>query len=305
MPVSDEFLGQLFDPAGTIASSKLLALSSLSDAEVPAFRTAWMAAQEEVRGKLLERLINLTEDNAEADFDAIFRIALDDVAPEIREKAIDALWECHERWLLNRLSDMAEGDADVDVRGAASGALGKFVLLGALEELRPSLVEEVEAVLKKIIENQAEPVTVRRRAIEALSPSGDPAVNDAIRDAYYSDDRELKISALFAMGQHCDEGWLPVLLSELKNPDPTLRFEAARACGELEDERAVPSLVLLLKESDAEVQEAAIEALGRIGGDDARAALKRCLSGSDPRVREAAQAALEEIAANENSLGFG
>lgn len=306
MPVSDEFLSQLFDPARTIASSKLLALSSLSETEAATFRTTWDAAEEDSRSKLLERLVNLTEDNAEADFDAIFRIALEDVLPAIREHAIDALWECHERWLLNRLCDMAAEDPSVDARAAAAGALGKFVLLGALEELRAPLVDKVEGVLKGIIENQDEPIAVRRRAIEAIAPSLDPDVNDVIRGAYYSDDRDLKASALFAMGQHCDDGWLPVLLSELKNPDAALRFEAARACGELEDERAVPSLVLLLKEKDAEVQEVAIEALGRIGGETARSELKRCLRSTDTRVREAAEAALEELTANDKPLGgFG
>lgn len=305
MPVSDEFLSQLFDPSRTIASSKLLALSSLTDTEVANFRSAWQGADEEARSKLLERLVNLTEDNAEADFDAIFRIALEDVEPSIRERAIDALWECHERWLLHRLVDMALEDGSAEVRAAAAGALGKFVLLGALEELRASLVDKVEDALKRIIENQDEPIAVRRRAIEALAPSLDPAVNDVIRDAYYSEDQDLKVSALFAMGQHCDEGWLPVLLTELKNPDPALRFEAARACGELEDERAVPSLLVLLKEKDPEVQEVAIEALGRIGGEAARSALKRCLRSTDSRVREAAEAALEELTANENPLGFG
>lgn len=306
MPVSEEFLSQLFDPARTIASSKLLALSSLSESEAETFRTTWNAGDEDSRSKLLERLVNLTEDNAEADFEAVFRIALEDALPAIREHAIDALWECHERWLLNHLCEMATKDPSVDVRATAAGALGKFVLLGALEELRPSLVDKLEAVLKGIIASQEEPIEVRRRAIEALAPSLDPDVNDVIRDAYYSEERDLKVSALFAMGQHCDDGWLPVLLAELKNPDAALRFEAARACGELEDQRAVPSLVPLLKEKDAEVQEAAIEALGRIGGEAARSALKRCLRSTDDRVREAAEAALEELAANDNPLGgFG
>ncbi len=305
MPLSEDFLNELFDMERTVASSKLLALSSLSDGEVGAFTRSWAGASEAARSKLIDRLTEIAEDNAEPDFTSIFRLALEDAAPDIRASAIDALWECRERWLLNRLAAMSKEDLAAEVRAAAAGALGKFVLLGALEELRPSLIEQVEGVLRQIIENRAEVVGVRRRAIEALAPSADPGVNDVIRDAYYSDERELKLSALFAMGQHCDEGWLPVLLSELKNTDAAMRFEAARACGELEDERAVTSLVPLLQEPDAEVQEAAIEALGRIGGAEAKVALKRCVAGSDSRAREAARAALEELSINENPLNFG
>ncbi len=304
MPVTEEFITQALSPDQTTTSSQLLALSSLTDAEASQFRTSWEQADGPARAHLLERLVSVAEDNAEANFDAVFRIALDDDASEIRQKTIDALWENQERWLLNKLASMAEEDSAQDVRAAASGALGKFVLLGALDELRPSLVDQVESALHRIIANSEEPVAVRRRAIEALAPSVDPSVNDVIRDAYYSDDEDLKISAVFSMGQHCDDGWLPVLLSELKNTDPAMRFEAARACGELEDERAVRSLIQLTGEDDAEVQEAAIEALGRIGGDEAKDALRRFVEKADVRLREAAQAALEEIAANENPLGF-
>ena len=305
MPIDQAFLDQLFDAEQPVASSKLLALSTLADDEASAFRAVWQEALARSRIHLLDRLISLAEDNAEADFDAIFRIGLDDPESDVRRKAIDALWECQERWLLNRLVAMAEGDASNEVRATAAGALGRFVLLGTLDELRSSLVEEVETTLRCIVDNKAEPVAVRRRALEALAPSADPSVNDVIRDAYYSDEDELKISAVFAMGQHCDEGWLPVLLAELRNSDEAMRFEAARACGEMEDDRAVPGLIQLTKEPDPEIQEAAIEALGRIGGQDARAALRSCLKQKDQRVREAAQAALEEIAANENPLGSG
>lgn len=299
-----EYLNELFDPQHPISVSKLLNLSGLSDTEAVIFRGYWEQAPGDIREALLDQLETITEDNAEADFTSVYRVALDDSAPPLRVKAIEGMWECQERWFLNRLISIAEEDAEEEVRAAASAALGKFVLMGVYDELRPQLTEKVETALKRIIAKEQEAVTVRRRAIEALSPSNDASVNDIIRTSYHGDVPELKLSAVYAMGQHCDPGWLPVLLTELKNPEAVMRFEAARACGELEDERAVPGLIELTTEDDSQVQEAAIEALGHIGGEEAQRALRRCLSYPDPRVREAAKAALEDLAFGEDPLGY-
>lgn len=301
---TNEYLSELFNPELPISSSKLLSLSGLSDTEAVVFRGYWEGGTLARRKGLIDLLTAIAEDNAEVDFNPVFRVALDDAEPEVRAKSIDSLWECQERWFLNRLVTTSEGDPVAEVRAAAASALGKFVLLGVFEELRPPLLERVEGVLKRIIAKEDEAVAVRRRAIEALGPSADPSVNDIIRKAYHSDVSQLKLSAVHAMGQHCDEGWLPVLLTELKNSDPAMRFAAARACGELEDDRAVPGLIELTQESDSQVQEAAIVALGHIGGEEAQRALRRCLAKPDPRIREAARAALEEIALGEDPLAF-
>lgn len=301
---SEQPLQSLFDPETPLTASNLLSFSAMSEEEAAHFRTRWEGGPEGRRRELIDLFATIAEDNPEADFETVFRIALDDTQPDIRIHAIEGLWECRERWFLNRLVALAEQDEYVPVRAAATSALEKFVMLGVFEELRASLAQRVEEALKRIIDNQQEPVEVRRKAIEALSPSLDASVNDIIRDAYYSSTPELKLSALYAMGQHCDDGWLPVLLTELKNRDPAVRFEAARACGELGDDRAVPALEELTKEVDSQVQEAAIEALGRIGGDQARRALRRCLNQGDARVREAARAALEELTFGEDPLAF-
>lgn len=299
-----DYLAELFDPDQPISSSKLLNLSGLSDQEALVFRSQWGQAPEGRRSALLDQLETISDDNAEADFTTVYRVALDDVSAPIRVKAIDDLWECQERWLLNRLVAMAQEDPEEEVRATAASALGKFVLMGVYEELRPALAEKVEATLKQLIADEVEAVSVRRRAIEALSPSTDAAVNDIIRDNYHGGDPELRLSAIYAMGQHCDPGWLPVLLKELKSPEPSMRYEAARACGELEDERAVPALIELIREPDAQIQETAIEALGRIGGDEAQQALRRCMASGTPRMREVARAALEEISFGEDPLAF-
>lgn len=302
--VSELYLKELFDPEVPIAASKLLNLSGLSEDEAAVFKRFWETAPAERRMKLHDQLITLAEDSPEADFETIFQATLDDEMPDLRIKAIEGLWECRERWLLNRLVTMSTEDPITRVRAVAAGALEKYVKLGVFEELRPALLKRVESALRSIIANPQEEPIVRAKAIEAISPSLDDEVNDIIRDAYYSADAHLKVSALYAMGLHADEGWLPVLLTELRSADPALRFEAAHACGELGDERAVAALVDLIGDPNSQIQEAAIEALGRIGGDDARKALERCLAIADIRVQEAARAALDELAFNDDPLGF-
>lgn len=302
--LTDAFLDQVFDPHATL-NLELVGLSNLSDEEAERFRQRWVGQPADLRAGIIDRLATLAEDNTEMNFDAVFRIALDDPEPELRVKGIDALWECDDRWLLNALVRLAEEDLDPEVRATAAGHLEKFVLLGAQEEIRPSLLEKVESTLRRILANPREDAPVRRRALEALSPSGDADINDLIREAYHSHDRELRLGAIYAMGQHYDAAWLPVLLTELKSADPEARYEAARACGALEDERAVPALVDLARGGDPDVQEAAILSLGQIGGREAKQALRAHLQSESPRVKEAAEAALEELAFGEDPLSGG
>ncbi|MCX6020464.1 MAG: HEAT repeat domain-containing protein [Chloroflexi bacterium] len=149
-----------------------------------------------------------------------------------------------------------------------------------------------------------EPLDVRRRALEAISPFSDETINDLIRDAYYSPEQKMKASAVYAMGMHCDPAWLPVLLTEMKSPLAEMRFEAARACGEMEDERAAGALAEAVRDADRQVQRASIEALGRVGGAGARRVLKSLLLDDDPVVLEAAREALEELDSSENPFSF-
>ncbi len=302
--LTDEFLDQVFDQHTAIPNAKLVSLSELAEPEAEKLRLRWTAQPMDIRANLVDRLFTIAEDNPETNFDAIFRIALDDAAPELRVKGIESLWECNERWLLNTLTALAEDDLEPEVRATACTHLERFTLAGAQGELRPSLVEKVEGTLRRIFDNPREDSPVRRRALEGLGPSADEGVNDRIRTAYHSADHELKLGALYAMGQHYDSQWLPVLLTELKSADPAVRFEAARACGGLEDERAIPALAEMVRGGDPEVQEAAITSFGQIGGATAKRLLQDILNNGNTRMKEAAKAALEELAFGEDPMSL-
>lgn len=301
----EEYLKELADIHKRIVISKLSGLSNLSREEAALLEKTWPDLPPKRRRELVYHLVDLAEDNIEMDFSAIMRIALQDSESAVRDKAIEGLSEGEEPWIMDSLIRLMVGDSQVAVRAAAASALRRFALLAELEELSASRAERLERALIAAIENKSEPMEVRRRAIEAISPLSGPKVKEIIQEAYESDDAKMRASALFSMGQNCDPKWLPILLRELSNSDPEMRFEAAAACGEIGDKEAVPALLRLLQDEDMEVRLAAICALGQIGAPEAKQALLRRLEDPDERIRAMAEDALDEIAFNENPLSFG
>ena len=294
------YFAELRDPGKPLVASKLAALSDLPHEDVELFSNEWPSIDVERRRQILERLRVIAEDNLELDFDEVFRSCLDDDDGEVRVKAIEGLWGCESLSLIEPLVGLLLEDVEHPVRAAAAEALGQFALfaqLGQLPEIPAGMVEEA---LLTAFNNMDEHNEVRCRVLESLSVMNKPYVEDMIRHAYHSDKPEFKASALYAMGRNCNPGWLPILLKELRNPDPHMRFDAVRACAELEADESVPQLIELVDDDDAEVQLSAIEALGHIGGDDARERLKECLENPEERIREAAEESLEEMRFWEN-----
>ncbi len=252
-----------------LVSSTLADLSNLSPEEVKLFEQAWAAIEPERQRQIMYRLVELAEDNAQLDFDSIFRSRLNDQDAEVRSKAIEGLWESEDTSLIDPLINLLGQDSSEKVQATAATALGKFVMLVELEKLRSSYKFKIEHVLLNVTNDRSRPVEVRCRALEAVAPLSLPQVKRAITEAYQSHDTKLKIGAIYAMGKNCDPPWLAILLGELASANTEMRYEACGACGELGEEEAVPYLIELVDDSDTEVQLAAIRALGKIGGTEA------------------------------------
>ncbi len=289
------YLEELSDPEKPVIHSKLLNLSSLNKEEIEEFSQSWSEIETKRRRQVTRDLLDVAEDNVESDFEAVFRYCLNDPDQEVKIAAIDGLWECNSRWLMERLLSLQDSDPSLSVRIAATSALERFCLMAEFGDLRPEDAAKLQDKLFGLFGREEEDVSLRRRALEAASPFSTPKVNDLIRQAYHAEDQELKIGAIYAIGRHRDTDWLPVLLTELKNSDAAIRYEAAKACGELEDDRSVRHISNLLSDEDPLVQQAAIQALGFIGGREAKNILQRCLSSEEPGIKEAAEAALEYI----------
>jgi hypothetical protein len=289
------FLEGLGASEAPLSVSNLYILSGISKREMEAFRGTWPRLPVERRRTILRALVEITEASFEADFNNIFRFCLGDEDEEVRAQAIEGLWEDESVSILRSLIGLLRGDPSFLVRARAAAGLGRFVLLAELDELDSELGAEVREVLLRTINDPQEVLEVRRRAVEAISFSGEEGVRKIIEAAYQDEAQKMRVSAVFAMGRSVDPYWSETLLRELKNPDPEMRYEAARACGELELKEAVPTLARLIDDTDREVQGAAIWALGRIGGRGARRVLQACCESDDEIVAEAAEEALSEL----------
>ena len=291
----EQFLSAIVDSEQPLRNAELMTLSGMTTEELESIRSEWEEIDPDRRREALQRLIDIAEDNLDADFDSLFRLCLKDEDPEVRAKAIEGLWECEDRAIVVPLARLMGEDPSDKVRAAAAIALGKFSTLAQLGKILSKDGERIRESLKSVIGNPGETHEVRRRAVEAVAPFNTPEVHQIIREAYGSDHFEMKCSAVYAMGKSCNPQWLSTILQELRSPHPAMRYEASNACGEMGEEEAVPHLIQLFKDDDHQAQASAIAAVGAIGGSLAKRALLSCLKSSDDAVVEAAEEALEVL----------
>jgi len=302
-PIEDT-IAELSNSNAPLSTSKLVDLANLNSEELRLLRQVWAAIEPKRRRQIVQRLIELAEDNFELNFDSIFKDCLKDQDAEVRSKAIEGLWESEETFLIEPLINLLELDSSEKVQAAAATALGKFAMLAEHKKLRTSHASKVCGALLTAIGDKSKPIEVRRHALEAAAPLSLPQVKKGIMEAYQSHNFRLRVSSIYAMGKNCDRCWLPILLKELANADAEIRYEAVGACSELGEEEAVPYLVELIDDPDADARMAAIQALGKIGGSEARKRLEQCLDNHSEVVQQAAAQALNELEAAEDQFYF-
>ncbi len=290
-----ELMNRLVHDDQLPAVAALRALSDLSSADSETVRTHWAGIRVERRREVVEALVQEAEVDVQLHLGRILRIALDDTDAQVRQVAIEGLWEDDSGDLVGVFTSMLRTDASTDVRAAAAAALGKFVLAGELDELDASLAMRAEESLLSVLRNDEEPVAVQSQALESIAYSGEVGVRELIEDAYYSAFEEMRVGALNAMGRSADIRWRGLAHAELTNPSVPMRVSAAIACGELEARTAVEDLVTLLNDEEQAVRLAAIFSLGRLGDRSAREALQEVAQSDLELEAQAAEDALEEM----------
>lgn len=299
-----QHIAEIFDPGKPLASSKLVYLSDLSNEELKFLEEIWANADASRRHQIISQLVHLSEVDVKLDFSGVFVLCLHDTDATIRTQAVAGLDGEENYTLITPLLHALKEDSSAEVRAATAVALGKFALLCELGKLPTHFKEKIYTALLNAWGTKVEATLVKRRALEAISPSNLPRVRELIEQAYHSNDIKLKASAIYAMGRNCDSTWLNILLAELNNDEAEVRYEVANACGELGSEEAVSLLIKLTKDKDNQVQEAAIKALGEIGGEEAKQALIKLTKNPQPRIREAAKSALKEVHFCEDPLSL-
>ncbi len=297
-------LSDIGDPAKRPAATQLVNFSELDAIELGRFIEAWAEIDGSRRHLLITEFAELAGDNVDLNFDAIYKIALQDEAPELRSAALRALFEYEARDLISVLSDLLRNDPDADVRREAAIALGRYALAAELGKLAADDASRVREVLFESAEDLEEDEEVRGRAIEALGAMSDEETENLIESIYQEDSMWLKIGAVDAMGRSCNQVWLPLITREVENPAPEMRHAAAFAAGEIGDAEMVDHLKrMAVMDPDQEVQLAAVHSLGEIGGSEAKVALKAILFEGEDALEEAVQEAMSEIEFNEDPLG--
>jgi HEAT repeat protein len=176
----------------------------------------------------MQHLVDLGDDTFEVDFNAIFRVGLNDSEPAVRAAAIHGLWEDADAALIAPLLTLLQTDDSEAVRAAAASVLGHCVYEGELEELDEAKVRPIVTALKAIYRDVSQSIEVRRRALESLGFLSDDDTSQLIAQAYHHANDRLKQSAVFAMGRSLDGNAGFDRGEELAAPDPKCATAARR-----------------------------------------------------------------------------
>lgn len=259
----------------------------------------------------LEAIID-SEERFFFDYSDEINAYLQDDDPEVRELAVQALWEYPTSDHLDVLMTLAENDESQWVREAALSGLGIYIwqremMLDEIEwgpsfpapsetEVSQEEMQRAYDYLMQIINDDERQFGERRHAMEAISFSLDEQVQDIIEKAYQHDDDIMKASAIFAMGRNAHVRWAGYVLDALDSSVPEIRFEAVRAAGRLGLGEANRELMYIAEYSDDKAMRIeAIWSLGQIGHDAALDLLEDLeASDSDEDIREVAAIALDE-----------
>ncbi|PKO13887.1 MAG: hypothetical protein CVU39_16905 [Chloroflexi bacterium HGW-Chloroflexi-10] len=257
--------------------------SDLSEENLNLLQSVWNQITPHRKVNLFEHLEVLYESDTLMDLEAIALLALDDSNSVVRTNAIRILWDFSNYKLIPRFIKMMQEDIDLNVRAQAANALGKFIYLGELEEIRPDDLHLVEESLLAVLRS-AEHELVRMKALEALGFSSRGEVPALITNAFQSGSYNWIAAALFAMGRSADdEKWETDVLSMLAHPDIRIQREAVRAAGELELKSARKLLLMWIKEHEAEddIWTESIWALSKIGGEKLVEVFEKLLEEAD------------------------
>jgi len=289
-----DFLKSLREDEELMLAS-LYRMSDLTPEEMSHFHEHWPKVDDERRRIVVRHLADISEDNFQVDFGAVFAHCLSDGHPAVRLAALDGLWDSERVALLEPIIALMLTDPEEEVRTLAAATIGHYVLLAEWDIIPLNSVSEAIEALLTVLDEVETPKALRRAALESISASSHDRVDRLVRDAYDSGDHELQVSAVFAMGRTVDKKWLPIVLDEMLSSSSEMRLEAARAAGHIGSTDAVADLIELISDEDLEVQLAAITAIGQIGGNLAIRVLDEMDGDPDfEHLQEAVEDALEE-----------
>lgn len=279
---STEIIECLIDASQPFKPQFLHFFSDIADSDLELIKKVWHQVHRDRKLSLLRDLEKLMEVDTLVSCDDFGFFALDDENPLIGSQAIKLLWECSDLKLATRFIKILTEDLDPDLTASAATGLGKFVLLGELEEIPEELIKKVKQILiDKFLTNKN--ARLRQRILESIGYVNNAQVSGFISDAIKQPEKEWVLSALFAINRSANETWAKVVLEKLDDFDPDIQMEALKAAGELEIASGKDPIFEILENSapEEEIHLQAIWALSMIGGNDVRKLFDKMMDTSD------------------------
>lgn len=281
--------------AEPLSDAALKTLNELDEPKLKKFMAAWDGLAPERRAYVAEKLAAQLEDEFELNYDPIFTQIMADPDPRVRLSALEGLQFNSDDSMIDPLIEILRRDPNEEVRAAAAESLGVFMMAGVLGKLSERRNDKVYAALMGVLLTEAETSPVYANALISISCVSNEEVDYRIRSAYKSEDENLRVSAVTAMGVSANDAYEDFVRKELNSPNEDMRSEAATAAGSLEMVDAVPALGKLMEDPLPFVAISAIDALAMIGNPQARKLLENAAESDDEEIAEAAAEALDEM----------
>ena len=198
------------------------------------------------------------------------------------------------------LSIVLSGEESEDLRARAVISLGPALETAYMDEFEdPEDVPISEETFHRIQETLGElymdtdvPKEVRRRILEGAVRAPQDWHQEAIRDAYSSDDESWRLTAVF--GMRYIRGFNTQILEALENENEDIHYEAVCAAGNWEVDAAWSHIASLAttESTDKSLRLAAIEAVASIRPQEAAEILIELTQSDDEDIVDAAYEAM-------------
>lgn len=285
------------DPDTLIPVEVLFGFSDASPDDLPRIQAVWDQLPASQRIAIMNRVAEASEVDFTLDYAQFARVGYTDSDPHVRVAAIKAAWADINPQTLQILLDLTRNDPVDAVRAAAIGQAGAFIELSELEEFDADAAAEAEVLALQLFNDPQQDLEVRRHALEAVSNASRQEVPAMIEAAYNHEHPLMRLSAVVAMGNSCDERWSRQVDFELSSDSTEMCFEAIQSAGQIGLTGSVNKLSELGYSQDEQLREAAIWALGEIGGEQALDALEELLGYASDQNDEELVDSIEEALA--------
>lgn len=274
----------------------LYRLSDMSETDRGLFDQRWPALSDERRRMIIRHLADIAEENFLVDFSALFMLSLQDLYAPVRVAGLDGLWDSQDLKLVDTILAMVQFDEDEQVRTTAVATLSHYLLMAEWGQVPATITKKIVPILLDQYNHKGDSIAFKKATLETLGIVAEERVQNLIQSAYDSNNHDLQLSAIFAMGNSADRHWMPIVLDEMSSDDSEMRAEAIRAAGLIGSSDAFEKLEGLVYDQDDDVALAAVEALGLIGGEMAAEILQKVLENEElEHLHEAAEEVLEEM----------